>query len=74
MDLQELKEKLKKAGYNVTIPAGGNRIAVMGYGKSYFQAKKAKAASITSELISQGYNVKTVKDADGYYDFWVSLT
>ncbi len=74
MNLQDLKEKLQKAGYNVNMPAGGNRIAVMGYGKSYFKAKKAKAASITSELISQGYNVKAVKDADGYYDFWVSLS
>jgi len=43
MKLQDLKEKLQKAGYNVTIPAGGNRIAVMGYGKSYFKAKKAKS-------------------------------
>jgi hypothetical protein len=74
MTLQDLKEKLQKAGYNVNIPFGGNRIAVIGYGKGYFKAKKSKAASITSELIYQGYNVKTIKDADGYYDFWISLS
>lgn len=73
MSLEDLKAQLEKHGYHVDIPGGGDRIAVFGYGKGFFQAKKDKAASILSGLKSLGYNAEAVKDEDGYYDFWVSL-
>lgn len=71
MELEALRDKLKSQGYNVTIPSGGNRISVMGYGKGYFNAKKQKAESILSSLKRNGYNAISDLDADGYYDFWV---
>lgn len=71
MELETLKDKLKNQGYNVTIPSGGNRISVIGYGKGYFNAKKQKADSILSSLKRNGYNAVSELDADGYYDFWV---
>ena len=71
MELEALKDKLKNQGYNVTIPYGGNRISVIGYGKGYFNAKKQKADSILSSLKRNGYNAVSELDADGYYDFWV---
>ncbi len=74
MSLQELKLELQEKGYIVNIPSNSKRIVVMGYGKRYFNAKKAKAVSITTDLILQGYNVKTVKEIDGYYDFYVYLS
>jgi hypothetical protein len=71
MELEALKDKLKSQGYNVTIPSGGNRISVMGYGKGFFNAKKQKAESILSSLKYNGYNAISKLDSDGYYDFWV---
>lgn len=71
MELNELLDKLKKQGYNVTIPSGDNRISVMGYGKGYFKAKKQMAKSIIETLKANGYNAVSELDSDGYYDFWV---
>lgn len=63
-------------GYNATIPAGAQHICVMGYGKGYFKAKNRKANTITSELNSLNFEGRTLlawnlKDADGYYNFYV---
>lgn len=71
--LDELNKKLQKLGYNSTIPAGSNKIVVMGMGKKFFAAKKAKALSILANLKSQGFNAEMKLDPDGYYDFLVSV-
>ena len=69
--LEQIKNDLKKYGYNVTIPANANYVSVMGSGKGFFKAKKAKAESIVSYLIYLGFNAKMVKHIDGYFDFYV---
>jgi hypothetical protein len=71
MELNELLDKLKKQGYNATIPANSNRINVIGRGKGYFKAKKQMAKSIIETLIANGYNAVSELDSDGYYDFYV---
>ena len=75
MTKQEKKEKLEKLGYFVNAPYGANYLTVSGTVNGnktkYFLAKKAKAASIVSNLIKQGFDVKAEKDFDGYFDFYI---
>lgn len=70
-DLIDLKDKLQKYGYNVSIPSGADFVFVSGIGKGHFNAKKAKAASILTNLKNQGFNAEMKLDPDGYYDFKV---
>ena len=72
---EETAEKLKKLNYSISTPAGANYIIINGTQSgnktNYFKAKKAKAINIVSNLINQGFNVKTQKHIDGYFDFYV---
>jgi hypothetical protein len=71
MELNELLDKLKKQGYNATIPSNSKRINVIGLNKGYFRAKKQMAKSIIETLKANGYNAVSELDSDGYYDFYV---
>ena len=75
MTKQEKKEKLEKYGYSVNSPAGANYLTVSGTingnKTKYFNAKKAKAATITSDLIKLGFNVKVEQDYEGFFDFYI---
>lgn len=75
MTKQEKKEKLEKYGYSVSAPAGANYLKVSGTisgnKTKYFNAKKAKAASITANLIKLGFDVKAEQDYEGFFDFYI---
>jgi asparagine synthetase B (glutamine-hydrolysing) len=75
MTKQEKAEKLQKLGYSISTPANANYININGMQNgnktNYFKAKKAKAESIVSNLIYQGFDVKAIKHIDGYFDFYV---
>jgi len=71
-NLEEIKNKLIRDGYNASIPAGANCISVSGYlGGRYFNAKQRKAKTILETLTYLGYKAKTEKFMDGYFDFYV---
>ncbi len=72
-DLSKIQEKLQKYGYHTTIPSGASFVFVIGIGKGYFKAKKAKAESILATLKQQGFNASMTKHYDGYYDFKVHV-
>jgi hypothetical protein len=78
-ELNKLKEKLQSDGYYVHVPINSHQVNVMGKfhkqfsSKNFFNAKGAKAKSIESDLRHLGYNVKSKKNFDGFYDFWVTL-
>lgn len=77
MTLQQKKERLESLGYSVNMPINADYLTISGtkqgkYSTKYYNAKKAKAKTITETLIKLGFDAKAELDIyDDFYNFYI---